>query len=594
MTAGRSVSVPLAGASRRAAAVASLSRLGKPRLSAMKRRKAGRLVFVGGGRLAGVLYSTFHRRFNVLGYVDDVNASAYLSTTYGVPCLGTSEALEALKVEGVAAVVSIMDVAARKKYGDLLESLGFEMATLVFPTAVIDEHARLGAGCIVRHQAVISAQVELGGNCVVSDNAYVGHDSVIGDHTYISPGVNINGSVSIGEASFIGTGAVVLPKLRVGAGCTVGAAACVIADVPDGQTVMGVPARVFARVERSPLRGPERPGRAPLVSVLMASFNHEKYVAEAVRSALGQTLQDLELVIVDDGSTDRTVDEIRGFDDPRISLTALDRNHGMAVAKNQALAMARGKYIAILNSDDAFVPEKLERQVRVLQDLPDLGAVFTGVEVIDDDGQPFSQEGHFYAEIFKQPNRSRTEWLRQFFYAGNCVCAPSVLMRRDRVLEIGYLDRRFRQLVDMDLWIRLCLRYPIYILPDALTRFRVRAGDANASGPTSEVLVRDLWENAHLLRNYLRIPSEEELLRIFPEAAGYCDHAAPLEADGIAYVVARLAMEHGGQRWEYFALSTLFELMGDDARAARIHQRFDFGYRDLIELTGRCDVFHLL
>jgi len=211
-----------------------------------------RLVFVGGGRLAGILYSTFHRHYNVLGYVDDVYPSAYLSATYGVPSLGTSSALAAIRAEGVKAVVTITDAAARKRYAELLESLGFETTTLIFPTAVIDEHARVGPGCIIRHQAVISAQAELGRNCIVGDNAYVGHDCVIGAYTYVAPGVNINGSVIIGEGCFLGTGAVILPDRRVGAGCTVGAAACVIADVPDGQTVAGVPARPLVGTGHQP------------------------------------------------------------------------------------------------------------------------------------------------------------------------------------------------------------------------------------------------------------------------------------------------------------------------------------------------------
>ena len=203
-----------------------------------------RLIFVCGGRLAGLLYSIFGRQYEIVGYVDDVqDADAYLNRTYGVPCLGSSAALPLLKAEGVAAVVSVTDAAARQKYGVLLRSLDFELATLVSPTAIVDEYARLGSGCIIRHQAIVSAQVELGRNCVVSDNAYVGHDSTVGDHTYISPGVCINGSVTIGEASFIGTGAVILPERRIGSGCTIGASACVVADVADGQTVAGVPAR---------------------------------------------------------------------------------------------------------------------------------------------------------------------------------------------------------------------------------------------------------------------------------------------------------------------------------------------------------------
>ena len=73
----------------------------------MENSAVTRLVFVGGGRLAGILYSTFHRQYDVLGYVDDVYTNAYLSTTYGVPCLGTSAALAGLRADGVVAVVTI-------------------------------------------------------------------------------------------------------------------------------------------------------------------------------------------------------------------------------------------------------------------------------------------------------------------------------------------------------------------------------------------------------------------------------------------------------------------------------------------------------
>lgn len=105
--------------------------------------------------------------------MDDVQQEAYLTATYGVPCLGASAELAALKADGVAAVVAITDASARKKYGQLLEALGFPLATLVAPTAVVDEHASLGPGSIIRHQAVIGPQVRLGPNCVVSDSAYV-------------------------------------------------------------------------------------------------------------------------------------------------------------------------------------------------------------------------------------------------------------------------------------------------------------------------------------------------------------------------------------------------------------------------------------
>lgn len=562
-----------------------------------------RLVFVGGGRLAGLLYSTCHGRYEVLGYVDDVHSEAYLTTTYGVPCLGTSDALPDLKAEDVAAVVAITDAAARKKYGDLLDSLDFPLATLIFPTAVVDDYAAIEPGCIIRHQAVIGPQVKLGRNCVVSDNAYVAHDSVVGAHTYISPGVNINGSVTIGEASFLGTGAVVIPERRIGDGCMVGAAACVTRDVADGQTVVGVPARALDATGPAPAAasGPrlaasatrESSDPSPLISVLLASYNHERFVGEAIRSALEQTLADLELIIIDDASTDGSVAVIEQFSDPRIRFVRHERNRGIGVTKNEAFTMARGTYVAILNSDDAWLPDKLHKQVQVFADRPELGAVFTGAQVIDENGEPFREKSHPYYSIFDQPNRSRPEWLNYFFHRGNCLCAPSALMPRERLLEVGYYDKRLHQLCDMDLWVRICMRHPIWIHPERLTRFRVLQDEANASGRTTQTQVRVRWEYSRILRHYLDIPSEEGLLALFPEATRFTSLGHPLDSAGIRYVVAQLALERPGRYRQLFALETLFELMADQEAAASVEQRFGFGYKELTALAGRLDVFAL-
>ena len=101
----------------------------------------------------------------------------------------------------------------------------------------------------------------------------------------------------------------------------------------------------------------------PKVSVVMASYNHEAFVREAIGSVLNQSYQDFELVITDDGSADGTVKAIQSVSDPRIRLNVFKENQGACAAVNDALARARGDYIAVLNSDDYFLPGKLEKQV---------------------------------------------------------------------------------------------------------------------------------------------------------------------------------------------------------------------------------------
>src|SRR5215210_3056453 len=101
---------------------------------------------------------------------------------------------------------------------------------------------------------------------------------------------------------------------------------------------------------------------APRVSVSMVTYNHEKYVDEAIRSVLDQTFGDLELVIVNDGSTDGTADRIAAFDDPRIVAIHQD-NQGPSAATNRALAACRGKYVALFSGDDVCRPDRIRRQV---------------------------------------------------------------------------------------------------------------------------------------------------------------------------------------------------------------------------------------
>src|SRR5215813_7848077 len=114
----------------------------------------------------------------------------------------------------------------------------------------------------------------------------------------------------------------------------------------------------------------------PRVSVCMASFNHEKYVRAAVESALAQSFQDLEILVTDDGSKDGTVDEIRAIRDPRVSMEVFPKNRRACLAKNACIRRSKGEYIANLNSDDLFLPGKLEQQVRFLDAHPEVGAVF--------------------------------------------------------------------------------------------------------------------------------------------------------------------------------------------------------------------------
>ncbi|MDF1594189.1 MAG: glycosyltransferase [Desulfobacterales bacterium] len=324
----------------------------------------------------------------------------------------------------------------------------------------------------------------------------------------------------------------------------------------------------------------------PKVSIILTSFNHDKYLNEAIDSVLGQTFTDFELIIWDDASSDNSWHLIRQYSDPRIKAFHNDEQKRGAWGINKAISeVAAGEYIAIHHSDDIWEREKLEKQVKFIDDYSDVGAVFTRVQVINEKGDPFKEDDHVYSQIFDQPNRTRFEWLRHFFYFGNCLCHPSVMVRKSCYKSVGLYDRRFAQICDLEMWVRLCMKYDIYVLEMPLTRFRVRANEMNQSGNKPETHIRSYMEFQQVLKNYLKISSVDELRSIFPDIK---EIMAPSN-NHIPFLVAIYAAEQGGYLHRPFAINTLYELFQDSDAGNILENNYHFSFPDLIKLTGTKD-----
>ena len=139
--------------------------------------------------------------------------------------------------------VAIGDNNVRETIYGMAVSLGYDIPSIIHPTAVVSRHATIGPGTIVMAGAVVNANAEIGKGCILSTGCSVDFDCVIGDCAHISPGAAIAGGVKIGSKSFIGTGASVIPGVSIGSGCLVGAGAAVTKGIADGGRVAGVPAR---------------------------------------------------------------------------------------------------------------------------------------------------------------------------------------------------------------------------------------------------------------------------------------------------------------------------------------------------------------
>jgi glycosyltransferase involved in cell wall biosynthesis len=254
----------------------------------------------------------------------------------------------------------------------------------------------------------------------------------------------------------------------------------------------------------------------PTVSVILTSFNHEKYIREAIESVLNQVFTDFELIIWDDCSSDNSWHIISQYSDPRIKTFRNEVTKGPVEGVNKAISeVTSGKYIGIHHSDDVWEVEKLKKQVAFLDSHPEIGAVFTNALAIGEDSGLLNDTSHFYSNIFDQPNRTRHEWLNYFFYRGNALCHPSLLIRKRCYSDCGPYRFGLAQMADFDMWIRLCLKYEIRVLPEKLIRFRVRGKEANASGNRPETRIRGATEFYQLFAHYLKLDSFEEFVTVF-------------------------------------------------------------------------------
>jgi glycosyltransferase involved in cell wall biosynthesis len=323
----------------------------------------------------------------------------------------------------------------------------------------------------------------------------------------------------------------------------------------------------------------------PRVSVIMPAYNHAAYIRQAIDSVLAQSFGDFELIVHDDGSMDGTADVLRSMADPRLCLKVYATNQGAGISVNAALARARGEYVAILNSDDYFLPGKLEQQVRFLDANPSIAAVFGWPHFVDEQSRPLAEERNPFRNLFEKRNQSREAWLRRFFVIGNALCHPTVMVRRSVYEEFGGYDARLAQLADYDMWIRICSRHDIHILPEPVTAYRVLEGGRNASAGQQTKMRHD-WELPYVFRRYLDF-SDDALRRIF------CSEFAELDPDGARQprmLLARLALKIAPSSWSPFS----YVAFGLDA----IHHALaagpcDITHREYNQLTGSHDAFLL-
>jgi len=257
--------------------------------------------------------------------------------------------------------------------------------------------------------------------------------------------------------------------------------------------------------------------KQPLVTVLMPNHNGGRFIGKAIESVLRQTMADFELLIIEDASTDNSKEEIAKFSDERIRVIEFAQNEHICIGLNTGIAQARGKYIARLDSDDCWYPDKLKKQIGYMQKNPQCGASFTWVNVVDEEDRTLSAQESMFVDLFHSPNRSRAQWLHDFYSCGCLVCHPSAVFPKEVALEVGGYRNSLVQLQDYDLWIRIVKKYPIYVLEEKLMDYRHALLGGNVSAKTTGNTIRSYFETADVLGTFFDGVSDEMFIEAFSD-----------------------------------------------------------------------------
>lgn len=321
--------------------------------------------------------------------------------------------------------------------------------------------------------------------------------------------------------------------------------------------------------------------RSPRVSVAMITYNHERFIASAITSILGQTFEDFELVVVDDGSSDGTAAVIHEFVDPRIRYIRQE-NQGPSEARNTALRAARGALLAQMSGDDVAAPERLSRQLLFQAERPN-AVMFSHCVFIDDCGERCEEPDQ--EPLFNRENWPAERTLRRLFLYGNQFLAPSALAETRHFRAVGPYRPQLLQLQDYDMWIRFLLAgYDTFVVPEPLLQYRIRSDRGNlhrAEGSAS----RCFLERRLILRQFLKIRRAERLAQVFP---GIRDLGYPLEDELCPFLLAQwtLLPRFRGTDVQIFGADLLMTLMDDPNMRELIHRRAGFGHRDCFRVCG--------
>lgn len=286
----------------------------------------------------------------------------------------------------------------------------------------------------------------------------------------------------------------------------------------------------------------------PKLSYIVLSYNYRQHIGKTLESILNQTVQDFEIIVVDDASSDDSPSYIQSFDDRRVKLFVNETNLGGAASYNRAVCLARGEFLVNLDADDWVSPEKAERQLKIFESDPALDVVGTYVNVIDSSGNRHVDAEAVEGFVNRPLNLNAIEnWVIQ-----NPLCRSSTMMRRNTHMSIGLDDPSMTYACDFELWTRaLNQSCRFAVVPEKLTWYRVHSANITNKNTKAQLVEIVYLINKNILPIIERTASRSLLGDIVTWIAEHDQFAAFKPAQRYR-LLASLLMNSNEQTFESF------------------------------------------
>jgi glycosyltransferase involved in cell wall biosynthesis len=270
----------------------------------------------------------------------------------------------------------------------------------------------------------------------------------------------------------------------------------------------------------------------PTISVIIPAYNAARTILETINSVQQQTFSDFEIIVINDGSTDSLVTQLNTINDPRLKVFSYE-NGGLSVARNRGITHATGEFIAFLDADDLWTPDKLELQLAALQSNPKAGVAYSWTYFMDEQGQsfhadqPITFEGNVHADLL----------VSNFLAHGS-----NPLIRRTAIDSVGEFNPTVAGAADWDYWLRLAEKWEFVAVPKAQIFYRQSSGSMSSKVEFMERCQLDVLEQA-----FERAPAElqhlkkQSLAKIYQYSSQLCITRV-LNAEGVRQAWQKLQM----------------------------------------------------